>query len=68
MGYVESNEYWGNQIPRLVNYGLGQRLNLRSIKLFADGAFVFCLKLGNLRLASGMLSSFGAALLEPVRI
>lgn len=52
MGYVGSNEYWGNQIPRLVNYGLCQRLNLRSIKLIADG----------------MLGSFGAALLEPVRI
>jgi len=68
MGYVGSNEYWGNQIPRLVNYGLGQRLNLRSIKLIADGALVLHLKPGNLRFASGMLGSFGAALLEPVRI
>ncbi|KAI6015694.1 amidohydrolase family-domain-containing protein [Pisolithus marmoratus] len=49
MGYVSSIEYWGNKLPRLVDYGIGERLNLRSIKLFTDGA----------------LGSSGAALLEP---
>ncbi|KDR78374.1 hypothetical protein GALMADRAFT_1317728 [Galerina marginata CBS 339.88] len=49
MGYVASEEYWGNQIPRLINYGKHERLNLRSVKLFADGE----------------LGSWGAALLEP---
>ncbi|KIJ18210.1 hypothetical protein PAXINDRAFT_110729 [Paxillus involutus ATCC 200175] len=49
MGNVESNEYWGNEIPRLIDYGVGGRLNVRSVKLFTDGA----------------LGSFGAALLEP---
>ncbi|KAH7882126.1 amidohydrolase family-domain-containing protein [Phlebopus sp. FC_14] len=49
MGNVESEEYWGGKIPRLSDYGLGGRLNLRSVKLFTDGA----------------LGSFGAALLEP---
>lgn len=37
MGNVESNEYWGNKIPRLINYGIDGRLNLRSVKLFTDG-------------------------------
>ncbi len=37
MGYIESNEYWGRGIPRLLNYGEQGRLNLRSVKLFADG-------------------------------
>ncbi|KAF8889019.1 amidohydrolase family-domain-containing protein [Infundibulicybe gibba] len=49
MGNVESDEYWGSQIPRLINYGKHQRLNVRSVKLFTDGA----------------LGSWGAALLEP---
>ncbi|KAF8154107.1 amidohydrolase family-domain-containing protein [Crassisporium funariophilum] len=49
MGNVASEEYWGGQIPRLVDYGKHRRLNLRSIKLFADGA----------------LGSWGAALLKP---
>ncbi|KAF9238393.1 amidohydrolase family-domain-containing protein [Melanogaster broomeanus] len=49
MGNMESNEYWGNKIPRLIDYGVGGRLNLRSVKLFTDGA----------------LGSYGAALLEP---
>ncbi|KAF8889061.1 amidohydrolase family-domain-containing protein [Infundibulicybe gibba] len=49
MGNVPSDEYWGSQIPRLVDYGRHQRLNVRSVKLFADGA----------------LGSWGAALLEP---
>ncbi|KAI0277876.1 amidohydrolase 3 [Russula aff. rugulosa BPL654] len=49
MGYTSSNDYWGAQIPRLINYGLHKRLTSRSIKLFADGA----------------LGSWGAALIAP---
>ncbi|KAK2465124.1 hypothetical protein APHAL10511_002816 [Amanita phalloides] len=49
MGYSERDEYWGNKIPRLINYGKHSRLNLRSVKLFSDGA----------------LGSWGAALLQP---
>jgi len=37
MGKVNSNEYWGGQIPRMINYGNG-RLTVRSIKLVSDGA------------------------------
>ena len=68
MGSIESNEYWGNQLPRLINHGIGGRLNLRSVKLFADGAFVHRLITGTLKLPAGALGSFGAALLEPVRV
>ena len=49
MGHIPSNDYWGAQMPRLINYGLHERLTLRSIKLFADGA----------------LGSWGAALIAP---
>ncbi|KIY48515.1 amidohydrolase 3 [Fistulina hepatica ATCC 64428] len=49
MGLVSSDEYWGAQIPRLVDYGPQGRLNVRSVKLVTDGA----------------LGSWGAALLEP---
>jgi len=49
MGYVPSNDYWGSQIPRLINHGLHKRLTLRSVKLFVDGA----------------LGSWGAALIAP---
>ncbi|KII83661.1 hypothetical protein PLICRDRAFT_180263 [Plicaturopsis crispa FD-325 SS-3] len=49
MGMVNSDEYWGHQIPRLENYGKHGMLNVRSIKLVTDGA----------------LGSWGAALLEP---
>ncbi|KIY69253.1 hypothetical protein CYLTODRAFT_394012 [Cylindrobasidium torrendii FP15055 ss-10] len=49
MGNVQSEEYWGSKIQRLVNYGKDGRLNVRSVKLFTDGA----------------LGSWGAALLEP---
>ncbi|KAF8878407.1 amidohydrolase 3 [Infundibulicybe gibba] len=49
MGYIPSDEYWGSQIPRLLNYGKHQRLNVRSVKLFTDGN----------------LGSWGAALFEP---
>ncbi|KAF4617162.1 hypothetical protein D9613_005991 [Agrocybe pediades] len=37
MAYIESTEYWGNKITPLINYGRKRRLNLRSVKLFADG-------------------------------
>ncbi|KAJ8488240.1 hypothetical protein ONZ45_g14029 [Pleurotus djamor] len=49
MGNVPSDEYWGSQIPRLINHGLDSRLTVRSVKLFTDGA----------------LGSWGAALLQP---
>ena len=49
MGHVPSNDYWGSQIPRLINHGLHKRLTLRSVKLFVDGA----------------LGSWGAALIAP---
>jgi predicted amidohydrolase YtcJ len=49
MGFVPSNDYWGSQIPRLLNYGVHKRLTVRSVKLFADGA----------------LGSWGAALIAP---
>ena len=49
MGYAPSNDYWGSQIPRLINYGIHKRLTVRSVKLFADGA----------------LGSWGAALIAP---
>jgi len=49
MGNVPSTDYWGPQIPRLLNYGKNGRLNVRSVKLFTDGA----------------LGSWGAALLAP---
>ncbi|EIN05898.1 hypothetical protein PUNSTDRAFT_145781 [Punctularia strigosozonata HHB-11173 SS5] len=49
MGNVNSDNYWGKQIPKLFNYGKDARLNVRSVKLFTDGA----------------LGSWGAALLEP---
>lgn len=49
MGYVNSDDYWGPQIPRLIDYGLHKRLTCRSVKLFADGA----------------LGSWGAALIAP---
>ncbi|KAI6120257.1 amidohydrolase family-domain-containing protein [Pisolithus croceorrhizus] len=49
MGHLDSVEYWGDKLPHLVDYGVDKRLNLRSVKLFTDGA----------------LGSSGAALLEP---
>ena len=68
MVHVESDEYWESRFPRLVNYGVGERLNFRSIKLIADGASAPCLKTRNMKLVPGALGSFGAALLEPVRV
>ncbi|KAH9976735.1 amidohydrolase 3 [Lactifluus volemus] len=49
MGFVPCNDYWGSQIPRLLDYGVHKRLTIRSVKLFADGA----------------LGSWGAALIAP---
>ncbi|KAG6844297.1 hypothetical protein H0H87_008078 [Tephrocybe sp. NHM501043] len=49
MGHVPSNEYWGSQIPQLINHGKQGRLTVKSVKLVADGA----------------LGSWGAALLQP---
>ncbi|KAH9837926.1 amidohydrolase family-domain-containing protein [Rhodofomes roseus] len=49
MANEESSEYWGGRFERLEDYGKDGRLNLRSVKLFTDGA----------------LGSWGAALLEP---
>ncbi|KAF9561313.1 hypothetical protein CPC08DRAFT_735580 [Agrocybe pediades] len=49
MAYIESTEYWGHKITPLINYGKQRRLNLRSVKLFADGT----------------LGSWSAALLQP---
>lgn len=37
MGRIPSNDYWGDQIPRLENYANGH-LTVRSIKLVSDGA------------------------------
>lgn len=37
MGRIPSDEYWGDKIPRLENYGNG-RLTVRSVKLVSDGA------------------------------
>lgn len=37
MGNIASDDYWGGEIPRLINYGRHGRLNVRSVKLFTDG-------------------------------
>lgn len=37
MGHIESDEYWGKNMSRLIDYGIAGRLNLRSVKLFTDG-------------------------------
>jgi hypothetical protein len=39
MGNVNSEDYWGSQIPRLIQHGFGERLTVRSVKLFLDGWF-----------------------------
>ena len=68
MGNIPSNKYWGNQLPRLINYGKHGRLNLRSVKLYADGT-ILLLKRSTVFLfgvpCSGALGSWGAALLAP---
>lgn len=68
MGYIESNEYWGAKIPRLLDYGTQRRLNLRSVKLFADGVYLMgIINTYHCRLTSfeGALGSWSAALLNP---
>ncbi|KAG8897492.1 hypothetical protein FRC00_004191 [Tulasnella sp. 408] len=47
MAHIDSDDYWGGQLERLEGYA-DHRLNVRSVKLFTDGA----------------LGSWGAALLE----
>jgi len=37
MGNMNSDDYWGNQIQRLIQHGVGGRLTVRSVKLFTDG-------------------------------
>ncbi|KAI6022859.1 amidohydrolase 3 [Pisolithus microcarpus] len=37
MGHLSPAEYWGDKLPRLVDYGIGGRFNLRGIELFVDG-------------------------------
>ena len=72
MGNIPSDEYWGNQLPRLINYGKHGRLNLRSIKLFADGIFFFFLKGKSIAPSNPLpqvLLALGALLyLHPTRI
>ena len=40
MGNSPSATYWGDQIPRLENYGHDERLNIKSIKLYTDGVVI----------------------------
>ncbi|KAJ3557061.1 hypothetical protein NM688_g1675 [Phlebia brevispora] len=49
MGGSENTTYWGKGVPKLENYGEDGHLNVKSVKLFTDGA----------------LGSWGAAMLEP---
>jgi hypothetical protein len=69
MGNAVSDEYWGSQIQRLINHGKGGLLNVRSVKLFADGMSIHGLHPLTERTADratlGALGSWGAALLEP---
>ena len=65
-----SDQYWGDRIAPLKNYGKHGRLNFRSVKLYADGlcssrfllAIHYVLTIVQLE---GALGSWGAALLEP---
>lgn len=66
MGKIDSDDYWGNQIPRLLNYGKHGRLTIRSIKIVADGkSFLSYLSNSLNARPSGALGSWGAALLKP---
>lgn len=66
MGNVLSDEYWGAQIPRLINHGAHGRLTVRAIKLFTDGRFPFPFRADiSHSVPSGALGSWGAALLAP---
>lgn len=68
MGHIESDSYWGENITRLTDYGIAERLNLRSVKLFADGLSAWLVLQARVtNIIEGALGSFGAALLEPVR-
>lgn len=49
MGYSPKTDYWGHEIPRMINHGRHGRLTVRSVKLFSDGA----------------LGSWSAAMLQP---
>lgn len=68
MGNVVSDVYWGSQIERLINHGKGGLLNVRSVKVFADGTtlpiYSFDGRMADTA-APGALGSWGAALLEP---
>ena len=37
MANAARDDYWGSEIPRLENYGPQGRLDVRSVKLYADG-------------------------------
>lgn len=68
MGNIPSDEYWGNQLPRLINYGKHGRLNLRSVKLYADGMIPSLLNRFLILFdvpCLGALGSWGAALTAP---
>lgn len=66
MGNVLSDEYWGAQIPRLINHGTHGRLTVRAIKLFTDGRSPFPFRADISHPDPlGALGSWGAALLEP---
>ena len=71
MGNVESDTYWGSQIPRLVDYGRDRHLNVRGVKLFTDGkslSYALCIQfilIYQTAMNAGALGSWGAALLAP---
>ena len=58
--------YWGKDIEKLFDYGNG-RLNLRSVKLFADGMskFLHHIRLVSTRCRLGALGSWGAKMYKP---
>jgi len=67
MGTVNSDDYWGDQIPRLIQHGVSGRLTVRSVKIFTDGLSDFFFRFPHVEdFSIGALGSFGAALLEPV--
>ena len=69
MGNIPSNEYWGDQLPRLINYGKHGRLNLRSVKLYADGMGLFLNNLSYLTFPAQVHLALGALLyLLPIQI
>ena len=70
MGWLPSEKYsdWVHKFPRLLDYGARGRLNVRSVKLFADGMRFLTLAhiyASPLMHKLGALGSWGAALLEP---